>query len=248
MSAPQKPEAAPKRRSAHSKSSDSAADGRRNGEKRANATYERLKTEILENRMHPGAHVTEPELAERLGVSRTPVREALIRLQGEGLVEIVPRHGVRVPLISADDMREIYEILTNLEPAAAAQLARRRPGRAELIGLEQATENMETALEEDELDAWAAADDQFHRTLLNLHGNRRLAGFVGVLLDQSHRARMMTLCLREKPEKSTAEHRSVMDHIVAGRADAAYDAFLRHRVRAATELLELLERSRLPGF
>ena len=89
--------------------------------------YQGIKDEILENRMAPGFQATEPEVAERLGMSRTPVREALIRLQEDGLVEVVPRRGMRVLPVSPDDMREIYEVLCCVETEAAMLLAARRP-------------------------------------------------------------------------------------------------------------------------
>ncbi len=208
--------------------------------------YERLKAEILDNHMPPGFQALEPEIALRLGMSRTPVREALLKLASDGLIELIPRHGARVLPMSPDDMREIYEVLTALEPEAAARLARARPSDAELRSLEQATQDMEQALTRNDLDAWAAADDRFHRRLVELNGNRRLSGFVKTLFDQAHRARMMTLRLREPPAKSTEDHRAILEHIRAGDADKAREAFRLHRERAAAELLTILENYRLP--
>ena len=150
--------------------------------------YARLKTDILANQLWPGFQATEPEIATRLGMSRTPVREALIRLQSEGLVALVPRRGARVLPVSADDMAEIYGILTALEPNAAAELAARHPDAAALAPLSAATDLMEAARGENDLDTSAAADDAFHRTLLNLQGNGRLIAMAGTLYDQAHRA------------------------------------------------------------
>ena len=141
---------------------------------RVEDAYERLKDEIRTNRMPPGFQAPEPEIALRLGMSRTPVREALIRLEAEGLVELIPRRGARVLPIQPEDMREIYEILTALEPDAAARLASRKPSKEELAPLAQATRDMEEALRKEDLDAWAEADDRFHVALLELQGNRRL--------------------------------------------------------------------------
>lgn len=210
--------------------------------------YARLKLEILENRMPAGFLATEPEIAVRLGMSRTPVREALLKLESEGLVELIRRRGARVLPVQPDDMREIYEILTALEPEAAAALARRQLDRAQLQELEDATCDMETALEKGDLDAWAEADDRFHRRLLALHGNRRLSSMVRTLCDQAHRARMITLRLRQSPEKSTQEHRAIMNCILAGDAEGARDAFRQHRERSAKELLAVLENYRLPSL
>ncbi|NNE80721.1 MAG: GntR family transcriptional regulator [Silicimonas sp.] len=212
---------------------------------RVDDAYERLKYEIRTNRMPPGYQAPEPEIALRLGMSRTPVREALIRLEAEGLVELIPRRGARVLPIQADDMREIYEILTALEPDAAARLADRRPSDAELAPLEQATRDMETALESEDLDTWAEADDRFHVALLDLQGNRRLKSFVMSLYDQAHRARIVTLRMRGAPQKSTEEHREILEHLRKGDAKATRRVFKEHRRRAADELLNILEKYRL---
>lgn len=212
---------------------------------RVDDAYEQLKDEIRSNRMPPGFQAPEPEIALRLGMSRTPVREALIRLEAEGLVELVPRRGARVLPIRAEDMREIYEILGSLEPDAVAALARRGLSETDLAPLSQATADMERALAADDLDAWADADDRFHRIVLELHGNRRMTDFVGVLFDQAHRARIFTLRLRQRPERSTAEHREILDALGAGDARRARRVFRDHRKRVARELLTILEDYRL---
>ena len=213
---------------------------------RTKDAYVQLKDEIRSNRMPPGYMAPEPEIALRLGMSRTPVREALLRLESEGLVELIPRRGARVLPIHADDMKEIYEILTALEPEAAASLAQRKPTDEELAPLEAATSEMEMALAESDLDRWAAADDRFHQKLLELHGNRRLADFVGALYDQAHRCRIVTLRLREPPAKSTEEHRNILECLRRGDPDAARKAFRQHRERTVAELLNILENYRLP--
>ena len=94
--------------------------------------YHAIRRRILDNVYPPGHQALEGALAAELGISRTPVREALIRLAHEGLVEVVPRHGMRVLPVSPDDMREIYAVLAALESAAAEALALRRPSDAEL--------------------------------------------------------------------------------------------------------------------
>lgn len=213
---------------------------------RVDEAYTRLKHEIRTNAMPPGFQATEPEIALRLGMSRTPIREALIRLDAEGLVELKPRHGARVLPILAKDMREIYELLTSIEPDAAADLARRGPSPEEVAPLEAATEDMERALRDGNLDAWAAADDRFHLTLLDLSGNERREAFVSLLFDQVHRARIVTLRLRKAPTQSTVEHRRILEHIKAGDAEAARLEFRAHRERAANELMAILEDFRMP--
>lgn len=187
----------------------------------------------------------EPELALRAGVSRTTIREALIRLASEGLVEMIPRRGARVLPLRADDMREIYQVFTALEPEAAASVAASKPNAKDLEPLVKATEAMEQALKDSDLDAWAAADDFFHRTLLDMNGNKRIGQFVSSLLDQVHRARMITLRMRDVPTRSTAEHRELLGFLRSGDAENARRCFRGHRERAASELLSILEKYRL---
>ena len=181
-------------------------------------------------------------------MSRTPVREVLIKLENDGLVQLIPRKGVRVSAISPSDMQEIYEILTLLEPEVAASLASSALSEKELKPLEQATEAMEEAIAARDLMKWAEADDQFHRHTLALHTNERLKNVVNGLLDQAHRARVFTLNLRDIPEQSTQEHRAIIKAIKGGDAEMARDVFRNHRLRAASELNAILEKFKLVRF
>lgn len=210
--------------------------------------YQRLKGDILASRLAPGYQATEPEIAERLGMSRTPVREALLMLQADGLIKLIPRRGAQVVPISMSDMRDIYEILTTLEPEAAARVAADGVSAADLADLEAANDDMEHALASGDLDWWAAADDRFHQKLLELQKNRRLTEFVTRLFDQAHRIRILTLRLREPPHRSTEEHRQILRHIKAGEADAVRSVFREHRRRAACELLSILETYKFPSL
>lgn len=211
----------------------------------AETAHRRLKAMILDNVMPPHSQWLEAALALELGMSRTPVREAMMRLAQEGLVAVTPRHGMRVLPLAAADMREIYDVLESLEPKAAELLARQRPGPAELAPLHAACDAMEAALRATDRQAWAAADEDFHRSLLAACGNRRLAAMVMQVWDQSHRARMVTLNLRPLPEASTAEHRAILLAIAAGDGDGARELFRMHRRRGGAELIALIESSGL---
>jgi len=208
------------------------------------AAYARIKAKVLDSEYAPGSHVLEQEIAAELGLSRTPVREALVRLQQEGLLEIVPRHGARISVLSPADMREIYEVLLSLEPTAVEILARRKPPPEELAPLIEACEAMGLALEDAEpkLADWAAADERFHMGLASLCGNRRLAAMIMTVWEQAHRARMFTLKLREPPHRSTQEHRDVVGAILAGDAARARALYEAHRRRGGEELMAILER------
>ena len=204
--------------------------------------YDELRRRILDNEMPANAQYLEQALAEDLGMSRTPVREALIRLAEEHLVEVRPRHGVRVLPISIADMREIYELLTELEALAARRVAERRPAPEEIAALKAAVEAMDEALEHDDLPRWARCDDVFHHTLLTMAGNSRLSGVVANFASQVFRVRMRTLTLRPKPVKSNRDHARLVAAIEKGDADLAYAVHRRHREQTGRMLLALLHR------
>lgn len=197
---------------------------------------------IVSNRLLPGSHHLEVELAARLGMSRTPLREAAIILEGQGLVELVPRRGIRILPISPRDMDEIYSVLTELESLAAHEVARRRPADADLARLRGLIEAMEDALERDDRTTWAEADDRFHAMLVGLAGNRRLEQVVAMFSDQVRRARLLTLFIRPRPDQSNADHRALVEAIVTGDAEAARGIHHAHRMRAKNLMLGLLER------
>jgi DNA-binding GntR family transcriptional regulator len=205
------------------------------------AAYEAIRANVLDNRWAPGFQATEQEIADQLNMSRTPVREALMRLQQERLVEVVPRHGMRVLPVSPVDMKEIYEVLTSLESTAAELAAARSLGREELRGLEESSAAMDEALKRNDLDAWAKADEAFHALLLDLCGNQLLKQMVLKTWDRAHRARMVTLRLRPKPVNSTREHRALVKAIRQGDPATAREVQRAHRERAGKELLALLQ-------
>lgn len=209
------------------------------------SAYQLIRRRILDNDWPPGHRALEQELAMQLGMSRTPVREALLRLQNEGLVEVIPRHGVRVLPVSSIDMQEIYQILTALECMAAELVAARQPNAEELAPLVEASKAMDKALKADDLDAWAAADERFHQQLVELAGNRQLQATVLNYWDRAHRARMFSLRLRPKPVNSTKEHMQMVERLRAGDPEGAARVTRAHRERARRELVTIFERFNL---
>jgi DNA-binding GntR family transcriptional regulator len=208
----------------------------------AEQAYRALKALILSNQLPAGSQLLEQEAALRLGMSRTPVREAMVRLEQDGVVEIRPRHGMRVLPVSAADMREIYEVLTSLESTAAEMVARRGVSNEELAQLQLAVSDMDAALALDDLDAWADADQRFHSLLVELTRNQRLQQIVTQLGEQAHRARMLTLRLRPKPVGSNRDHAMLVAAIAARDAEAAKSIHHNHRATAGLMLIALLEK------
>jgi DNA-binding GntR family transcriptional regulator len=216
------------------------AAGRRKRDKASDVAYAHIRQKIIDSEYAPGSHILEHVISSEVGLSRTPVREALVRLEQEGLLRIVPRHGIEVLALSSDDMRQIYEILACLEPKAVEIVAARKPSRDDVLALVEACDAMEAAIESRDLRAWAAADERFHLALVDLCQNRRLSGLVMSYWEQTHRVRMFTLKLRPLPVDSTREHRSVLDAILRGDASTARRLYEAHRVRAQGMLTDIL--------
>ena len=223
------------------KISDTGAEPAKNKSNTQQA-LETLRQMILSNELAPGSNHLEKELASLLGMSRTPVREATLILEAQGLVEVKPRHGVRILSLSSKDMAEIYEILTELESLSAELAANRGHDAKEFKIAEKAITDMENALAKDNREAWAEADEIFHSELVRLGGNKRIAEIIGKYNDQVRRVRYLTLNLRPAPTKSNDDHRNVLEAIRNGKAATARKLHTAHRIQAKTMLLSLLDK------
>ncbi|MEM7258359.1 MAG: GntR family transcriptional regulator, partial [Pseudomonadota bacterium] len=138
----------------------------------------KIKDLIFSGELTADSNHLETELAERLGMSRTPIREATIMLEAHGLLEVQPRKGVRIKAVSLQDMADIYDILTELESLSARRAAERKPGKDEMKVLLAAIDEMDTALADENREQWAEADEKFHTELVRLGGNRHIQDMV----------------------------------------------------------------------
>jgi DNA-binding GntR family transcriptional regulator len=205
--------------------------------------YAALKRAIQDSSFAPGYQASEQEIALRLGMSRTPVHEAVIRLQEDGLVRVLSRRGVLICALAPEDVRDIYDVIVAIEGRAAELLAALPPEAREAAAAELAgfTEVMAEAWRAGDLPAWGQADAGFHRALVERAGNRRMTRIIQTINDQSHRARMLTLKLRRELGASVAEHRAIIDAVRQGDPARAQARVHDHRLRARDELLPLLE-------
>ena len=193
---------------------------------------------ILELRLLPGQLLVEPELAAAIGMSRTPVREALQRLRFEGLVESVPPRGFVVSVPTVEAMREVYEVIAGIERQAVT-LAVRRAAPADLEDLAAAIAIQEAVLERGDVAAWVQADRRFHERLRRAAGNQRLIELMRLFDGQLHRARLATLSLRtpRRLVRSTGEHRRLLEALRARDVAAVQRIQERHRERADGEMV-----------
>ncbi|MET1412575.1 GntR family transcriptional regulator [Roseibium sp. HPY-6] len=209
------------------------------------SAYGRLKNEILQGVLPPGYQAPEPDIANRLGMSRTPVREALIRLEAEGLVDLVPRRGARVVAISRKDICEIFEILAALESLAAGAAARVETEDLHLDDIGRVLSESGSALASSDIGAWANLDDTFHRLLAGLCGNVRLEAEIAGFLDQIYRANTVLLRLNKAPAANVDDHRKIVEAIARGDDVTAFECARQHRLSGLKTMKTLLQTSGL---
>lgn len=204
--------------------------------------YHFIKQQIITNQTSVGAQINDREIAEQLGISRTPVREAILLLQKEGFVEVVPRRGIRVRPLFLEDIRELFDILTALETLAVGLLTARHPTLEELGPLTEAVKGMKAGLKGDDFTAWIEADERFHRALFQLSGNRRLAEAGMSYRDQVQRAHVVALKLRARPTKFVEGHAELVELIRRGDVAAARERHYAEWLRAGEELMAAVTR------
>lgn len=179
-----------------------------------------LRDAILEGRLEAGARLRQAELADRLGISRTPIREALSRLRQEGLVDLLPRAGVCVRSLDFDEAVELYD-LREVFDGLAARLAAGRADAASLARLDRALGRMAECVERRDPDPWFRAHVGFHEEIVRASGNRhlgRLSTLVRLSIRQFHPLLLKT---EHRLDDAYAEHRRIFAAIAARDAEAA---------------------------
>ena len=203
--------------------------------------YHDLRYRILMGRLAPGTTLLETELAGLLNLSRTPVREAVIKLAEEGLVEVRPRHGVTVKPLTVKDVADILDIFSALEVRAVELVARISLPATELRQLERLASDMERETDRGDIAAWSELDDEFHAHIVALCGNDRLQEALGACWGQQYRARLCIVPLRPSPVQSDLEHRGILEALKLGDSALARLRHQQHRDRADAQQLHLLK-------
>ncbi len=170
-----------------------------------------------------------------------PVREALLRLRNEGLIEAIPRKGYYVSRISAEDAKEIYEMLEGLE-GVASRLAAVRKTPEGIARLARAVQQMETALAGDDLEAWTAADDEAHAAILEMAHNTQITRVVNSLGVRLKRLQLFTVRKRAKLSHSTEIHRAQLEAIRVGDERRARELRQELWIEAGGELVDIVRR------
>ncbi|MDD2568289.1 MAG: GntR family transcriptional regulator [Clostridia bacterium] len=201
--------------------------------------FEVLREAIMSGQLPPGERLMEVQLAEEMGVSRTPVREAIRRLELDGFVVMVPRKGAYVAGMSVKDIISVFEIRTSLERLAAS-LAAERMSEAELEDLERLLVELSETWEEGDVEHWAELDSCFHEQIYNATKNDRLVQIMNNIFEQINRYRMICLAQTQVRQNSLEEHKKLLEAIAERNPAKAKVAASEHIENTQNSLLEIL--------
>lgn len=206
--------------------------------------YTRLRRAILDSAYPAGTKLVEADLAAALSISRTPIREALHKLELEGLVERVPGGtGLRVAGLSRDEVEEIYGVRAVLE-GYAVRLAAARIGPDDVARLSALLDASADAITASDGEALLRVNTEFHGGIYQIAGSRRLEGLVRSLHDQVMRYRAATLEIQGQGQVGLAEHRAILEALAARDAAAAERLVVAHVERKMRVVAEHLGRER----
>lgn len=189
--------------------------------------FNTLRQAILKGDLKPGERLMEIQLATKLGVSRTPVREAIRKLELEGLVLMVPRKGAEVAQITEKSMVDVLEIRRALEELAV-RLACERMTPEGLETLKQAEEKFEEVLGKEDITTVAGADVEFHDTILRATDNQKLIQLLSQFREQMYRYRVEYLKREECHPQVIKEHQDIIQTIENRNKDEAAEYICNH--------------------
>ncbi|MFF3214795.1 GntR family transcriptional regulator [Streptomyces sp. NPDC002886] len=193
----------------------------------AERVYQHVKQAVLDRRYEGGVLLTEGELAVAVGVSRTPVREALLRLETEGLLKLYPKKGALVLAVSAQEIADVIETRLLVEEFTVRRAVPAPAGLLERLA--ELVEEQRRLGEAGELGAMMAADRAFHAEIVRSAGNQILCRLYDQLRDRQLRMGVALLHAHpERVERTLAEHREILDALRAGDADTAAAAVRAH--------------------
>lgn len=201
--------------------------------------FNTLRQAILRGELKPGERLMEIQLANKLGVSRTPVREAIRKLELEGLVLMIPRKGAEVADISEKSLKDVLEVREALEELAA-RLACDKITKEGINRLKEAAQDFCSALKSNDITQMAEADVRFHDVICNATENQKLGQLLNNLREQMYRYRIEYLKDQHVYEKLLSEHEEIIRHIEKGEKDEAARVVSRHIENQAQAVADVI--------
>lgn len=204
-----------------------------------------IREAIINGNLKPRERLMEIQLAEELGVSRTPIREALRKLELEGFIVMIPRKGAYVADISFKDIADVYEIRAALEGLAAA-LAAERITDEELEEMERYLVGKAEAIANNDMERLVEVDTKFHDLIYQASRNERLSTIINNLREQIQRCRVTSLSVPGRMKESLLEHRTIVEAIQSRDAQLARQVAQDHIENAENIMMESLKKEGLP--
>ena len=189
--------------------------------------FNTLRQAILKGELEPGERLMEIQLAERLGVSRTPIREAIRKLELEGLVLMIPRKGAEVAKISARSLRDVLEVRRALEELAI-ELACQRMSEEEVGNLQKAQEDFKKAIAEGDAMKIAETDEHYHDVIYEGTQNAKLIQMLNNLREQMYRYRLEYIKDEDKRKILVLEHEKILKTVRERKVADAKEAVREH--------------------
>ena len=201
--------------------------------------FNTLRQAILRGELKPGERLMEIQLANKLGVSRTPIREAIRKLELEGLVLMIPRKGAEVAEITEKNLRDVLEVRGALEELAV-RLACDRIGEEGIENLKKAAKGFEAVLDSEDITKIAEADVAFHDIIYLATDNQRLIQLLNNLREQMYRYRVEYLKQKEWHPKLLAEHQDIIQAIANRERDKAANITSQHIDNQVEAVIDIL--------
>lgn len=199
--------------------------------------FENLREAILEGKLRPGQRLMEVQLAEQLGVSRTPVREAIRKLELEGLVVMLPRKGAYVANMSLKDIIDVLEVRASLE-GLSASLAAERISEEGIEELKRIFEEFNTSTIEADIDTLLKKDVEFHECIFKATNNKKLHQLINTLWEQVYRFRVTYISDYDSSVSIIEEHKNILDAIISGDSELAQKYATEHIEKAEQFMIE----------
>lgn len=206
--------------------------------------YETLKAAILNNELEPGMRLIEEQLADNIGASRTPIRQAIHMLEREDLVERQGKGGFIVKPLSLEDIEEILDLRALLE-SFAAKLTADKITKKNLALLNQKNEAFGRAIKNNDQKRWPGLNTDFHETLYKLSANRRLIHMIHDLRDHFYRYRVALLSLQNMPQMSYSDHKEMIEAMSAGDPELTESLVRSHILKGKEIILNEVRAGRL---
>ena len=205
--------------------------------------YDYLKNAILDGSLAPDINHSETSFAELLGISRTPVREAIFKLRQEGFLESIPGCGFRIKKLSTEDIRDFYEMRSAVEAYCAYLIAEKQQSEEKseildklkkLLSIQKKIIDNKMQGTDNTIDDYVESDDKFHELIVQSSGNRQFIEIIGNMRGRIKFLAKRSLLFGDRLTEAYKEHKQTADYIEKGDPEKAFESIISHFKRAGS--------------